>query len=174
MIEAVSKQAEGGQQFVLSFDGKLLRSGLTKEFGDIDMGGIETRPTLQERQERLRNELDIVKHLQIQMSRLEGDRDIKDLSRCEKDEILDNMRSAVRLVTLRIKDARQAKLNKETAIANMITAAGGESKWKESKLVNGISRAKCDLYMINQFIEDALDQSRKVCLVARTLHGIGR
>eukprot|EP00794_Sanderia_malayensis_P001312 gene1312-1457_t len=174
MLEIVSNQnISNNEQYVLSFDGKLIRTGLTKNFGDIDMAGQEQKPTLAERVKRLNEDIEQVRELQQELLMLENGTNLGSLDNTTKHSIAEKIRDIVKAVTLRIKEARIGKLNKQFAIKKMIDTVGGERKWRESKLVNAISRAKCELLQINDFIDMALQQNKKACLIARTFTNQG-
>ncbi len=175
MLEAVASQKSGKvrEQFVLSFDGKLLRSGLTRDHGDIDMSGIEQKPTFTERRERFENDLEIVSDLQIEALIPNSKEEVNNLEDTMKLSLVEKMQNSAQVLTLRIKDARQAKLNKEFNITSMINSVGGDSKWRGSKMVNAIFPAKCELSQINEFIEKALNQNQHTCLIARFMYQLG-
>ncbi len=174
MLDSLSTNVTSAEQFVLSFDGKLLRSGLTEDSGDIDMGGIEEHPTFAERKERHANELAIANDLVTDVLMLDSDSHIVSLPEENRASLFKKLQHVAKLLTLRIKEIRGQKRGKEYNIKQMIQSVGGESKWRSSKLVNAISRAKCELIQMNNFIMNSLQLNKEACLLARSAFAISK
>ena len=69
--EELKKHGGNKKQYVLSFDGKLIRPGFTKDSGDIDMFGCEKQPTLSQRKCREDEELVHVNEVISSLSNLQ-------------------------------------------------------------------------------------------------------
>ena len=137
------------------------------------MDGIEETPTFHDKKERLNNDMDVVKTLEMNVLSLELDENSSLTNQDSKDSVMIAIKNAAKTLTLRIKDARMAKQKKEMNIKSMIDAVGGESKWRSSKLVNAISRAKCELVQVKDFIREALQTNKEACLIARSFASQG-
>ena len=92
--------------FVLSVDGKKVAAGLTDKWGDIDLFGHEPVP-LDEVRSRMEKELKEVQKLDT----LLGNSDIKDSQEVNMTEILKQIATLVKVISLHIQDLRQTKLN---------------------------------------------------------------
>ena len=128
MLNSIPMDVRRKEQFVLSFDCKLIRSGLTKEDGDIDMGGIESKPTFQELKDRLKSETDVVKELEMEILKLDGNPVLSLLSIEIVQRLIGKLQAVVKIVTLRIKDVRKMRQAKEYNIKCMIDSVGGEKR----------------------------------------------
>ena len=103
--------------FALSFDGKLLRPGLTKSSGDVDMFGTENGPILSEQRHRLAVETELVTSL-LELISVEGSGSLQSIE-C-KPCILDQVRKVVRALTARIQEIREKKLGKEAHLRSLL------------------------------------------------------
>ena len=84
MFDSIPDEMKGKEQFVLSFDGKLIRSGLTKDYGDIDMAGTEDSPILQQLKERLQREINVVRDLRLDLLTVDGNPSLNTLEYIRK------------------------------------------------------------------------------------------
>ena len=173
MLQSIPEDMKKKEQFVLSFDGKLIRSGLTKDEGDIDMGGLEDSPTYEELNARLAQEMETVKDLQIELLAFEESTELSVLDHYTKWTLFEKLHAVVKVLTLRMKEIRHVKQGKEFNIKSMIDSVGGEQKWRSSKLVNVISRAKCECVQMEEFIKKSLNFNKKCCLLARSSRNLG-
>ena len=148
-------------------------SGLTKDHGDIDMAGTEDSPTLQQLKERLQKEINVVRDLRLDLLTVDGNPSLNRLENEVKSTLIKKVQDVVKIVTCRIRDVRKMKQTKEYNVKSMIDSFGGEKKWRGSKLVNAISKAKCEIVQMDEFIKTSLDLNKKVCLMARYSYGVG-
>lgn len=103
--------------FVLSFDGKLLRPGLTKNSGDVDMFGTENGPILSEQRHRLVVETELVDSTLESIS-IKGSNHLQSLE--YKTGILDQIKKVVEALTARIQEIREKKLGKEAHLRSLM------------------------------------------------------
>ena len=75
---------------MIPYNRKLIRSGLTKDDGDIDMGGLEDSPTYEELNVRLAQEMEAVKDLQIELLAFEENTELSMLDHCTKWMLYEN------------------------------------------------------------------------------------
>ena len=98
-------------QYVLCFDGKLLRQGLTKEGGDVDMGGVEKGPLLSEKEEQLNNETGYVDDLIQKIDCYSENEELSAFTNVE--ELRESIASVIQKLTIRIRDVKQKNLKTE-------------------------------------------------------------
>lgn len=116
MLDSFAKDNESW--YVLSFDGKLLRCGLTPTSGDVDTFGIENGPLLAEQKARLHNETTLA---DIALATLDTQQDDLLLSNLEKKNVtIEHSRGLVKTLTTRIQEVRQKKLGKEIHLRNLL------------------------------------------------------
>ena len=174
LLDSIPDETKQKEQFILSFDGKLIRSGLSGEHGDVDMAGIEESPTLEESKNRLEMELDLIQNIQADLLVFDSDHQVAELSPENMNEVLTALQRVVKILTLRLKEMREMKRAREYNIKCMIESAGGEENWRNGKLVNAISKAKLEVAQMEQFIKESLKITKKVCLVARASMNQGK
>ena len=139
ILESIAPETKSSQQFVLSFDGKLIRSGLTNESGEVDMAGIENSPTDSERRYRLEKETETVDDLLLNLSLFHERDTVASLENQMKENMLQKLQTVSKLLTVRLKEIRELKRAKTYNIKSMIECVGREAKWRKSKMVNAIS-----------------------------------
>ena len=108
-----SKRIGGSKkQYVLSFDGKLIRPRFTKDSGDVDMFGCERQPTLSQRKCRLDEEQVRLNEVITSVHNLQPFAKITSLDFDFLGHLLVKIRIILKLLTVRIKEIRQLKLSK--------------------------------------------------------------
>ena len=110
----------------------------------------------------------------MEILKLDGNPVLSLLSTEIVQRLIGKLQAVVKIVTLRIRDVRMMRQAKEYNIKCMIDSVGGEKRWRASKLVNAISRAKCEVAQMSQFIEQSLGINKKVCLMSRSCHNLGK
>ena len=130
------------------------------------MTGIENSPTYSERRYRLEKETETVDDLLLNLS-LFNERDtVASLENQMKESLLQKLQTVSKLLTVRLKEIRELKRAKTYNVKSMIECVGGEAKWRKSKMVNAISRAKCELVQIDNSISSSLQLNKDACLVS--------
>ena len=136
---------------VVSFDGKKLAAGLSKDEGDEDLFGHETDETLTERKDRLQTNMDVVLAAQVQSSEAE------DVTKAVILEI-------VRQMSIDISYVRKIKVKQEKRLRLCMDKAG--PNWRESRFVFAISALQTAVYQEDAYLKRALDNIH--CLVLIT------
>jgi hypothetical protein len=154
--------ADSNQTFKLCFDGKKINTSISGEYGDIDLFGFEGTPTLQEKRERLKREQTMIKEA-VDMLRKQMIKNINlltRLSKSTKSEIVDVLRSVVHVLSNRLKELREAKLSKDTALIKFKKLAGED--WQKSRLIHVISAIETARFDIDVCITGTLELISKL------------
>jgi hypothetical protein len=156
IAECVETVTNHSKQVKISMDGKKVNSSLSKESGDVNLFGFEESPTFQERNERLSKELkllnDIVQHAETQ-----------ELELCD-------LLSALRMISLRIKDLRHTECTKKASLKKLKDLGGPD--WRQSKYVYVISGLQASLFEISETIKSSLDATDRLGSLCAGLNGV--
>ena len=136
-------------------DGKKVTAGLDEDFGDVNVFGFEDKPSIYEKNERLKKEIQLTDDLKSWVS------DSHFVSQDNKHAIIDMLRALIYLLTVRLKKVRDLKTKQEFGLEKLKERAG--SLWKESKYIYAISGIQAFLYRVRQFIKTTLGNIGNLC-----------
>jgi len=68
LLDKIASMDNKNKTFKLCLDGKKINASTSESGGDVDLFGFEPSPTLAERQNRLKNEIDTVKEAESALS----------------------------------------------------------------------------------------------------------
>ena len=143
--------------YKMCFDGKKLNAGVDGQLkGDVNLWGNEEPPTLKERENQLKDTLDIVKSLETCVASLET-RDhtyIQHASDIVKDKIITNSKAAIDRLSKNVSDLRAIKQNKEITLEKLKKACLTEEL--TSKYAYALSAVKTFIYRLNGCINKIL------------------
>ena len=151
LIEQAIDMKPRSNTYVLSFDGKKLAPGLTKENKDIDLFGYEMEESLQNLRLRLKTEKDFV------TSTRDNWLSMNSTEKCEK------LQKIVLIVSERIKDLRMLFIKQKLALNKFHKEAGDD--WRNSRFVYAISSIQAQAYQVRQMIKELLDVNKSLVCV---------
>ena len=156
--------------YKMCFDGKKLNAGVDGQLkGDANLWGYEGPSTLKERENQLKDTLDIVKSLETCVASLET-RDLTYIQHASdkvKDEIITNSKPAIERLSKNLSDLRAVKLKKEIILEKLKKACLTEEL--KSKYAYALSAVKTFIYRLNGCISKILkvidDLGYKICVL---------
>ena len=168
-LDAFSAQHEG-EDVKLSLDGKRIAIGFG-ELGEEDLGGLEAKPTLIERQERHGKEMqDITTAQQIFTKHSEAGREsIKNVNGCDKDILKSGLLTSITHLSHRVQELRELVVKKKIALLNLKKRVDGD--WTQSKLAPAISFLHTKIIISQSSVQDLLTSIDKLGYAVACLNG---
>ena len=140
---------------MMCVDGKKVTAGLDEDFGDVNVFGFEEKPSIGEKKERLKRELQLTDDLKSMLF------DSQFVDEDNKHTLMDMLRALIYLLTVRLKEVRDLKNKQEFGLEKLKERAG--SLWKESKYIYAISGIQAFLYKVRQCIKTTLGNIGNLC-----------
>jgi hypothetical protein len=162
LLDKIASMDNKNKTFKLCLDGKKINASTSGSGGDVDLFGFELSPTLAERQNRLKNEIDTVKEAETALSQYIED------SFPGTDVLCEKIRPLIQLLSQRVCDLRNVKVTKQAFLQKFKGIAG--SDWKKSKLCIVISAISTQLHDVNSCISTCVDLIDRLRLVCATLN----
>ena len=156
---------------VLSCDGKMIRRGLSKESGDVDLHGTEHGPSLLERQKRLEHEIDVVNECEEKLTEISGtlnSRLLSDFPVTLKTYLRETCGRILSILANRNCEIRTAKLKKEFTVQKIMKSLD-TTDWKTSKYSYVISQLRCDCAKMDNFLKGSINNAKSASLMLREM-----
>ena len=134
-------EALGESSACISFDGKKLKQGLTKDSGDVDLLGFENGKSLKER----KMEVEIIRQKiqQLDVSHFDRTLDLHELPSDASTKLKDCLLDILSTISLDALKVREIKTKKEHSLSKLIER-GGEN-WRAGKFAFAVSATKAFL-----------------------------
>lgn len=159
---ALEIKAKDQRPQVLSYDGKQLATGLTKNGGDENLFGFEV-PSLKERAEKRTQDLATIEQARGECEALKNNS-----SGNTTGNLTTSIKSVIGVLTDKVKTSREVKVKLDAKLERFIEEAGPE--WRKSRLVYAISAVQAYLYQGSKLIEEALQSIESLMNLGRALH----
>ena len=157
-----------GRDVKLSLDGKRISIGFG-DLGEEDLGGLEAKPALKERQERLSKETDDIKTAH-EICKLQSENDGKFLKEApECGTIKSALLTSISHLSYRVKELRELVVKKKTALINLKKRVDGD--WTKSKLAPAISFLHTKIITSQSSIQDLLSSIDKLGFAVACING---
>ena len=166
-LEAFS-DVHRGQDCKLSLDGKKIAYGFGQNLGEEDLSGHEARPTLQERKNRLNEELNILDAAQARVSECDQE-DLGDIPVTIKQELVCTIKDIMQMLSVRISELRLQCVKKKRAVQNLMGKINGP--WRESSLAQAISYLQTQVIQCDACINRLLQCIDDAGYLAAVLNG---
>lgn len=120
---------------------------------------------------RLENELDRIKQCLTKVERLLsfGNVSLCDIQTEELTVLIEESREIITMLSYRIRDLREIKVSKETALQNIQSKVGGD--WRSSKFAMVISSIRTSVYQISNCVDDLLNTIELMCKITSSASG---
>ena len=124
--------------------------------------GFEGSPTLLEKQERLREEKNVIGNLKyvFQEQCVKNKVLVEKISEDIKENVLKSIRKVLTILSRRLQELRKTHLSKEQALVKLKTMAGPD--WRKRKLVFVISALETNRFDIKSNIDGLLEMINKL------------
>ena len=168
--EMISALSNKDCTYILTFDGKKLAPGLTKDSGDVDLLGHETGPTLQARQEEIVTKLADVSELRdiMMKSQREMDESINCMLASDKTEMTRLLKNVHKTLSLTVKDLRQF-ISKKMHMLDSFKIRNEKGDGKKYDYV--IDSIKTLLYRSQSVVKNAMVAIDDICKSIALLQG---
>ena len=161
-LDAFATQHKG-DDVKLSIDGKRIATGFGK-MGEEDLGGFESKPTLQERQARLASEIKNLDECREVISENQNRGDI--------DTIRGAFCIAISHLSVRIKELRELEVKKKSLLGNLMKKVEGD--WTISKLAPAISYLHTKIVQTQTSANELLDCTDQIGFVIAVINGTNK
>ncbi|WAR15144.1 hypothetical protein MAR_005249, partial [Mya arenaria] len=171
--DAISKLGKkiGHVSACLTFDGKKLKQGLTKESGDVDLLGFEDGETLEERRSVLQKTMTELNVLSASISmQCKRRTHISDMPKELKSNMKNVLVHSLKRLSSGMNEMEQLKKKKEYAKEKLIER-GGDSNWRNGKFSYAISAILGYMHDITAFTKKAGDVIKDICIIVSALNG---
>ncbi|MEW8542406.1 MAG: YqaJ viral recombinase family protein, partial [Candidatus Thiodiazotropha sp.] len=165
LLDKYAEQASKIQTFKLCFDGKKINAAIKGEQGDIDLFGFDGPPNIGERRQRLEDEKNLMQTAADMFTEqtIKLKENVEQMSDEDKNSAVFQLRNVVHVLSLRLKELREAKVSREMAVAKFKKMAGAD--WRKSKFLHVISGLETVLHDINVTVSNILAAVNKLGIV---------
>ena len=131
--------------------------------GEVNLWGYEEAPTFKDKQNRMETELNHFNDIQAELEKLLkfGHVSTNTLTDSEVQNITEECRRSVTILSERIKDLRRLKLKNQLFLQKLMSKC--ESDWRKSQYAMVISTIRTNVYLIDNCIDDLLQTNEKLC-----------
>ena len=170
MIQTVSEtDTDQLLTYKICVDGKKINPSSK---GEVDLWGYESLPTFQQRKLKLENERDKIKQCLTKVKKKIlsfGNVNLSDIQTEELLVMIEESREMITMLSNRIRDLREIKVSKETALQNIQSKVEGD--WRSSKFAMVISSIRTSVYQIDNCVEDMLNTIEIVIKILSSASG---
>ena len=154
----------------LAFDGKKIAMGFGKSLGEEDLGGYEEKPTLEEREQRLKREISLFDDvLNIVCTLSLKHQTIADTPEAEQFKLKTNCLNMVKILSDWVREQRVLLVKKRLAVGNLLKRI--EGPWLKSPLANAISFIQTKIIHLKSSIQNCLECIDNLCFFISMING---
>ena len=160
---AQKAQTEPHKTYKICIDGKKINAAITSKEGDINLWGFEDKPTLEERQSELSNEIEAMEYCKQEVMKLQQMHTscFNDLRDDEQTTLSEMLRRLITSLSKRLRTLRETVLHEERTKDRLINSIDGD--WRKSKLVFVISGLLTHLFDLKSCIRTILRDIDDLC-----------
>ena len=158
-----------GRDCKLSIDGKKISIGYGDKFGDEDLDGHESPPTLNQRKYRLDQELETLQTMNNDLTRL-GEVDPTKLTHTLQSKLKSSLLDLIPIISYRIRQLKEMNVKTKRAADALIKKVNVPS-WMASKVAHAISYFRGKSIMTNTCINDLLVSVDNIGFYISVLNG---
>ncbi|CAH1799200.1 unnamed protein product [Owenia fusiformis] len=159
-----------GEDIKISIDGKKIAIGFGKKLGDEDLNGNEPQPTLKARQNRLKEEVQLIESLkEITQEMMTDDVEVTSLTRNQRDSLREQLLKVIHIISDRIREMRCLLQKRRLAVEMLMKKV--EGPWRESKLAPSISFFQTQVIQTKSIIEKSLSSVDEIGYCVSMLNG---
>jgi len=144
------------KSYKLCIDGKKIMQGFGSRFGEVDLYGHESKPTLSQKRTDLEEELTVVQKLEtsVNLCQQDGEVTLSQLPEDRAQDLTTGIIHNIKNLSLRLRQLRETKLKNENALEKLKDFAG--KNWAASKYAYSISLLQTSLFRVKDAIAQTL------------------